>query len=140
MSDCPDHSDFCPHCESRVDISFMEFRFRIIAKISTCPNCGIVTAVHVPSAKPKGPSLVWSIQNLVGTMWRKSTMIETVNARFRHVVVFLIIAVFVAAVMRHVLHVYGSISREEIRTGALIALPFAVLVYLAVLTIRRRRR
>jgi len=53
-------------------------------------------------------------------------MIETVNARFRHVVVFLIIAVFVAAVMWHVLHVYGSISREEIRTGSLMALPFAV--------------
>ena len=51
-------------------------------------------------------------------------MIETVNARFRHVVVFLIIAVFVAAVMRHVLHVYGSISREEIRTGSLLALFF----------------
>jgi hypothetical protein len=140
MSDCPDHSDFCPHCQSRVDISFMEFRFRITAKISTCPNCGIVTAVHMPSAKPKGPSLVWSIPNLVGTMWRKSTMIETLNARFRHLLVFLIIAVFVAAVLRHVLHTYGSISREEIRTGALIALPFAVLFYyLTALAIRRRR-
>jgi len=60
--------------------------------------------------------------------------------RFRHLVVFLIIAVFVAAVLRHVLHTYGSISREEIRTGALIALPFAVLFYyLTALAIRRRR-
>ena len=42
-------------------------------------------------------------------------MIETLNARFRHPVVFLIIAVFVAAVLRHVLHVYGWISREENR-------------------------
>jgi hypothetical protein len=66
-------------------------------------------------------------------------MIETVNARFRHVVVFLIIAVFVAAVMRHVLHVYGSISREEIRTGSLLALFFAVLFYLTVSAIKRRR-
>jgi hypothetical protein len=41
-------------------------------------------------------------------------------------VVFLIIAVFVAAVLRHGSHVYGSISREEIRTGSLMALPFAV--------------
>ena len=53
-------------------------------------------------------------------------MIETLNARFRHPVVFLIIAVFVAAALRHVLHVYGWISREEIRTGALMALPLAV--------------
>jgi hypothetical protein len=66
-------------------------------------------------------------------------MIETVNARFRHVVVFLIIAVFVAAVMRHVLHVYGSISREEIRAGSLLALVFAVLFYLTVSAIKRRR-
>src|SRR6516165_11170626 len=124
-----DQTDLCPHCQSRVEISFQEFALRITAKILTCPNCGIVAAVRVPSAKSKGSSLVWSIPNLVGTMWRKSTMIETLNARFRHLLVFLIIAVFVAAVLRHVLHTYGSISREEIRTGALIALPFAVLFY-----------
>jgi hypothetical protein len=76
--------------------------------------------------------------NLVG-MWRKSTMIETLNARFRHIVVFLIIAVFVAAVLRHVLHVYGSISREEIRTGSLLALFFSVSLYLTLLAIKRRR-
>jgi len=66
-------------------------------------------------------------------------MMDTLNARFRHVVVFLIIAVFVAAVLRHVLHVYGWISREDIRTGALIALALAVLFYLAVPAITRRR-
>ena len=66
-------------------------------------------------------------------------MIETLNARFRHPVVFLIIAVFVAAVLRHVLHVYGWISREEIRTGALMALPLAVSFYLSVTAIKRRR-
>ena len=130
---------FCPHCQSRVDISFMEMGLRITAKILTCPNCGIVAAVRVPSAKSKGSSLVWSIPNLVGTMWRKSTMIETLNARFRHLLVFLIIAVFVAAVLRHVLHVYGWISREDIRTGAMIALALAVLFYLAVPAITRRR-
>ena len=133
-----DQSEFCPHCQSRVEISFLEMGLRITAKILTCPDCGIVAAVRVPSAKSKGRSLVRSMPNLVRT-WRKSTMIETVNARFRHVVVFLIIAVFVAAVLRHVLHVYGSISREEIRTDSLIALPFAVLFYLTVSAIKRRR-
>jgi len=138
MSECPNQSDFCPHCQSEVEISFLEFALRITAKILTCPSCGIVAAVRVPSAKSKGCSLVRSTPNPVRT-WRKSTMIETVNARFRHVVVFLIIAVFVAAVMRHVLHVYGSISREEIRTGSLLALFFAVLFYLIVSAIKRRR-
>ena len=59
--------------------------------------------------------------------------------RFRHLVVFLITAVFVAAVLRHVLHVYGSISREEIRTGSLLALFFSVSLYLTLLAIKRRR-
>ena len=129
-----DQSDLCPHCQSRVEISFLELRFRITAKISTCPHCGIVAAVRVLSGKSKRPTLVKSIPKLVGT-WRVPTMIETLNARFRHIVVFLIIAVFVAAV----LHVYGSISREEIRTDSLIAVPFAVLFYLSVVAIKRRR-
>ena len=137
MSECPDQSDFCPHCQSRVEISFLEMGLRITAKILTCPNCGIVAAVRAPSAKSKVPSLVGGTPNLVGT-WRVSTMFETLNARFRHVVVFLIIAVFVAAVMRHVLHVYGLIPREDIRVIALIALAFTVLFYLAI-SIRWRR-
>jgi len=137
MSKCPDQSDFCPHCQRGVEISSLEFGLRITAKLLTCPNCGIVAAVRVPSAKSKSHSLVRSMPNLVG-MWRKSTMIETLNARFRHLVVFLIIAVFVAAVLRHVLHVYGLMPREDIRVIALIALAFTVLFYLAI-SIRWRR-
>ena len=72
-------------------------------------------------------------------MSRESSIMETLNTRFRHVVVFLIIAVFVAAVLRHVLHVYGSMSREEIRTVALMALPMAVFFYLTVTAIKRTR-
>ena len=79
------------------------------------------------------------INKTVAAMSRESTMMETLNTRFRHVVVFLIIAVFVAAVLRHGLHTYGSISREEIRTAALMALPFAVLIYLTLSAIKRRR-
>ena len=139
MSECPDQSNFCPHCQSGVEISFHEFALRITAKILTCPNCGIVAAVRVPSAKSKVPNLVSSIPNLLGTTWGKSTMFETFNARFRRVLVSLIAAVFVAAVLRHVLHVYGWIPREDIRTGALIALLLAALFYLAVSAIRRRR-
>ena len=134
-----DQSEFCPHCQSRVDISFLEMGLRITAKILTCPNCGIVAAVRAPSAKSKVPNLVGGTPNRVGTTWRVSTMFETLNARFRRVVVSLIAAVFVAGVLRHVLHVYGSISREEIRTGSLMALPFAVSFYLIVVAIKRRR-
>ena len=133
-----DQYEFCPHCQSRVDISFMEMGLRITAKILTCPNCGIVAAVRVPSAKSKVPNLVSSIPNLVEPRRRKSTMFENLNARFRRVLVSLIAAVFVAAVLRHVLHVYGWIPREDIRIIALIALAFTVLFYLAI-SIRWRR-
>jgi hypothetical protein len=132
-------SDFCPHCQSRVDISFMEFGLRITAKVLTCPNCGIVAAGRAPSANSNGSNLVASIPNRVWTTWRGSTMLETLNTRFRRVVVSLIAAVFVAAVLRHGLHVYGFIPREDIRTGALIALFVAVLFYLAISAIRLRR-
>ena len=134
-----DQYEFCPHCQSRVDISFMEMGLRITAKILTCPNCGIVAAVRVPSAKSKVPNLVSSIPNLVEPRRRKSTMFENLNARFRRVLVSLIAAVFVAAVLRHGLHVYGWISREDIRTGALIAMLLALLFYVAVSAIRWRR-
>src|SRR6516162_5733114 len=130
-----DQSEFCPHCQSRVDTSFVEMGLRITAKILTCPNCGIVAAVRVPSAKSKVPNLVSSI---VGPRRRKATMFESLNARFRRVLVSLIAAVFVAAVLRHVLHVYGYIPREDIRVIALIALAFTVLFYLAI-SIRWRR-
>jgi len=131
-------SEFCPHCQSRVDISFLEMGLRITAKILTCPNCGIVAAVRAPSAKSKVPNLVGGTPNRVGTTWRVSTMFETLNARFRRVVVSLIAAVFVAGVLRHVLHVYGLMPREDIRIIALIALAFTVLFYLAI-SIRWRR-
>ena len=134
-----DQSEFCPHCQSGVEISFLEMGLRITAKILTCPNCGIVAAVPAPSAKSQGSNLVASTPKLVGTTWRGTTMFETLNARFRRVLISLIAAVFVAAVLRHVLHVYGWISREDIRTGALIALLFAVLFYVAVSAIRWRR-
>jgi hypothetical protein len=134
-----DRFEFCPHCQSRVDISFLELGLRITAKLLTCRNCGIVAAVPAPRAKSNGSNLVGRIPNLVGTRWWGTTMLETLNTRFRRVVVSLIAAVFVAAVLRHVLHVYGWISREDIRTGALIALAFAVLFYLAISAIRLRR-
>ena len=133
-----DQSEFCPHCQSRVDISFLEMGLRITAKILTCPNCGIVAAVRAPSAKSKVPNLVGGTPNRVGTTWRVSTMLETLNARFRRVLISLIAAVFVAGVLRHGLHVYGLMPREDIRVIALIALAFTVLFYLAI-SIRWRR-
>jgi hypothetical protein len=46
-------------------------------------------------------------------------------------------AVIAAAALRHGVHVYGGFSREEIRTDALMAVPF---VALAAVFFRRKRR
>ena len=64
-------------------------------------------------------------------------MEEAINSRLRYIFAFLIAAVITAALLRHAVHVYGGFSREEIRAGALLALPAAVL---AMFLVKRRRR
>ena len=46
-------------------------------------------------------------------------------------------AVVTAAALRHIVHVYGGIPREEIRLDALLTIP---LVVLAIILLRRKRR
>jgi hypothetical protein len=71
--------------------------------------------------------------------WRTDIGVtEELNARFRSVVAFVIAAVFTAALLRHSLHVYGGISREEIREDAITALIPAV-SFLLILLARKRR-
>lgn len=62
---------------------------------------------------------------------------DPLSFRFRHVVAILFAAVVTAAALRHVVHVYGGIPREEIRTDALLTIP---LVVLAIILLRRKRR
>ncbi len=62
---------------------------------------------------------------------------ESLNLRFRYVLAFLVGAVITAAVLRHAVHVYGGISREDIRAGALMAIPA---VALAIIFSRGRQR
>jgi hypothetical protein len=47
-------------------------------------------------------------------------------------------AILIAALLRHVLHVYGGLSREDIRADALIAV--LVIVVTAILVRRLSRR
>ena len=63
---------------------------------------------------------------------RRSDLQEALNARFRHVVVFAIAAVAIAALLRHTAHVYGGYSPADIRAWALMAVPLvAVLLALS---------
>jgi hypothetical protein len=64
-------------------------------------------------------------------------MEHAINSRLKYTIAFVIAAVIVAALLRHTVHVYGGFTREEIRAGALIALPVVLLVLFLV---RWRRR
>jgi hypothetical protein len=55
------------------------------------------------------------------------SIIDPLSFRFRYFVAILIVTVIIAGVLRHLFHVYGGLSREEIRAGALMAIPAIVL-------------
>jgi hypothetical protein len=64
-------------------------------------------------------------------------MLDRLNLRFNYVLAFMVGAVITAAALRHGFHVYGGLSREEIRDDALLAIP---LVALAAAFLFRRRQ
>ena len=63
---------------------------------------------------------------------------DPISFRIRHLLAFVVVAGITAAVLRHFFHVNVGLSREEIRTGALIAATVAF--FLAVILFRRKRR
>jgi hypothetical protein len=61
---------------------------------------------------------------------------DPTKIRFRFLIGVLLAAVVTAAILRHVIHTYGGISREEIRAVSLIAL---AVIFVAVLFFVRRK-
>ena len=123
-AEAKDKADFCPHCRSPFEIVIVKFSFNGTAMIVTCPNCAIARVDERRAAiTARG-------------LWHGVARMYSLDRRFRYVVAFLIGALITAAVLRHVVHVYGGISREEIRAGALMAIPG---VALAIIIFRRMR-
>jgi hypothetical protein len=123
-AEAKDQADFCPHCRSPFEIVIVKFSFNGTAMIVTCPNCGIARVDERRAAiTARG-------------LWHGVARMYSLDRRFRYVVAFLIGALITAAALRHVVHVYGGISREEIRAGALMAIPG---VALAIIIFRRMR-
>jgi hypothetical protein len=58
-------------------------------------------------------------------------MMEVLNSRFKHLLVFLIAALVTAGLLRHTVHIYGGVAPEDIRKGALIILAPVALIVLA---------
>jgi hypothetical protein len=130
MSLSKDQADYCPHCRSLFEIMIVKFRLNGTAMVATCPNCAIASVDE------------WRADNLKNLaittrgFWHGVARMDPLDRRFRYVVAFLIGALITAAVLRHVLHVYGGITREEIRWDALMAIPA---VALAIIYFRRKR-
>lgn len=58
--------------------------------------------------------------------------------RFRYLIGIMLATILIAALLRHVLHVYGGLSREDIRADALIVLFVMVTAAIALRQFSRR--
>ena len=131
-------SDLCPHCHSPFQIVFVKFGFGSTAMIVSCQNCALASPDNWGTAKTKTLDRWEKSARISRGIWqRNASMLDQLNLRFKYVLAFLIGAVITAAALRHGAHVYGGFSREEIRSDALMAIPF---VALAAVFLRRKRR
>jgi len=125
-------ADHCEHCRSPLEIVFVKFGFRGTSMVVCCPNCAMASAQGCHADKTKGSNFSDFVRHgMPGTMQFQLSL------RLRFILAFLLTAVITAALLRHVIHVYGGMSREEIRLDALLALPA---VGAAIIFFRRRRR
>jgi hypothetical protein len=126
--------DRCPHCEMTLQIICVRFQWNGTAIVSTCPNCA-----EVGTDKRKSIGRLQTakkVANPLRVFFRASAMMDALNARFRNLLAFVVAALTVAALLRHVVHVYGGIAPADIRWFALVLLAPIVCVML-MLTARR---
>jgi hypothetical protein len=130
--------DLCPYCRGPFQIVVVKFGFRSTAMVASCPNCALAAPDIWGTAKTKIPNDQEKSGGISGGIWQGTVnMLDQLNLRFKYALAFTIGAVIAAAALRHGVHVYGGFSREEIRTDALMAIPF---VGLAAVFFRRKRR
>jgi hypothetical protein len=127
-----DQADFCPNCRNPFEIVTVKFRINGTAMIVACPNCAIASKWRAAKSLDNAKTLAINAQ----VFWRGIARMDSFEQRFGYALAFLIGAVITAAALRHGVHVYGGFSREEIRVGALIAIPA---VALAIIFFQRKR-
>ena len=131
-----EQADCCPNCHIRFEIVSAKFKFGGVAMIASCPNCAIIA--EWPTAKSEildelkkfGAGCFESLGRAIGSM-------DPLSFRLRYFVAILVVTVIIAGLLRHVLHVNGGFSREEIRAGALMVIP---VVALAIMFFQRKRQ
>src|SRR5215470_18079377 len=106
--------DECPYCHTRFEIVCVKFRFKSAVAVSHCPNCAVAPTVKTAPAKSQsldGAKKFASLRRWWTGVWK---MEQAINARVKYTLLFFVAAFLVAAVLRHTVHVYGGVSREEI--------------------------
>jgi anaerobic C4-dicarboxylate transporter len=134
MQRIEDRTDGCPHCGALLEIVCVKFGFIGTKMVSSCPNCAMAFA-EASRAESHGAS------HQEGTPSQNSAdsweCIKRVNVRAKYAVVLFVAAVITAGILRHIIHVYGGLPREEIR---LVSILLAMLVIAALPILFRRLR
>jgi hypothetical protein len=139
MSLSEDQADCCPHCRKRFEIVHVRFRLNGTAMVACCPNCAMVSVDVFPAAGLQIIDKVRKLGTATRAFWQKAAAptAESTKNGFRYVRALLVGALATAASLRHFIYTHGGLPREEIRAGALMAIP---IVALAIIFFRRKRQ
>jgi hypothetical protein len=130
--------DLCPYCRGPFEIVVVKLRFRGTEMVASCPNCALAAPDSWSTVQTRPDNQEKSVGISRGNWQRAVNMLDQLNLRIKYVLAFMIVAVIAAAALRHGVHVYGGFARDEIRTGALMTIPFVALA--AVIFGRRQQR
>ena len=129
MSVSEHQPDLCPHCQSPFEIVYVKFGFARTSLIVPCPNCAMSSAREW-RAESKALDRLKTLATNTRSFWQGvAGRMDALNLRSRSVLTFLVGAIITLALLRHIIHTYGGISREGIRAGALVTI---VVVTLAI--------
>lgn len=119
MQQIENRFDGCPHCGALLEIVSVKFGFLGTKIVSSCPNCAMAFTEE-PIGKSRGA--LNQEERHSGNGGEPWEFIKRVNVRAKHVAVLLFAAIITAGILRHIIHVYGGLPREEIRLASIIAL------------------
>jgi hypothetical protein len=98
-----------------------------------------VLAVGIEHALDIGPAEKRLVRPIVPGYYGGMDTNVGLRHQFRQTIVMLLAALVTAAAVRHFAHVGGGLSREEIRTWALVGAGALIGVLFAILVFRRQR-
>jgi len=119
MSSSEGQADGCPYCQTSFEIVSVKFKFGGVAIVASCPNCAFTEEWRTPQ---------WKTFDKIGKLSagcfellsRMVSRVGPLSFRLRYFVTMLFVTVIATGLLRHVFHVSGGLSREDIRAGALI--------------------